>query len=80
MLEEVRSIISETLRLGDRGDSLVADSPLLGAIPELDSMAVVTVLTVIEEHYGIEFDDEDLTAESFSTLGSLCAVVESKLV
>ena len=78
MLDEIRNILTEVLRLGGRGRSLEADSTLLGSIPELDSMAVVSVVTVIEEHYGIEFDDDDFTADSFSTLGSLCSVVEGK--
>jgi acyl carrier protein len=78
MLDEMRHILTDVLRLGERGKSLEADSALLGSIPELDSMAVVSVVTVIEEHYGIEFDDDDFTAESFSTLGALCSVVERK--
>lgn len=78
MLDEIRNILTDVLHLGERGKSLNADSALLGTIPELDSMAVVSVLTVIEEHYGIEFDDDDITADSFATLGALCSVVEGK--
>lgn len=74
----IRQILTETLRLGERGQSLTRESQLLGSIAELDSMAVVTVVTVIEEQFDIEFDDEDITAESFSTLNSLCELVERK--
>ena len=78
MLDEIKNILIDVLPLGAGGKDLNADSALLGSIPELDSMAVVTVVTIIEEHYGIEFEDDDFTAESFSTLGALCAVVEHK--
>jgi acyl carrier protein len=54
-------------------------SPLLGALPELDSMAVVHVLTAIEEHFGIVISDDEISAEAFSTLGALAEFVESKL-
>ena len=79
MENEIRDLLTETLRLGERGRNLVADSALLGSIPELDSMAVVTVLTVFEEQFDIEFDDEDITANSFATFGALCSLVEKKL-
>jgi len=79
MLDEIKVLLTDILRLGERGRALNSDSALLGSIPELDSMAVVTVITVIEEHYDIEFDDDDITADSFSTLGALCELVEQKI-
>ena len=78
VLSEVRSILSDALQLGDRGSALNVDSPLLGSLPELDSMAVVTVITAIEEHYGFIVDDDDISAETFSTLGNLVAIIADK--
>lgn len=79
VLSEVRSILGSVLDLGDRAAALSPETALLGAIPELDSMAVVAVITALEEHLGIAFDDEDITAEAFETMGSLCSLVERKL-
>lgn len=79
MQDEIASILTETLNLGQRGSQLTADSQLLGSIPEFDSMAVVTILTQIEEQYGIEFEDDDISADAFATLGALVALVEGKL-
>jgi hypothetical protein len=45
--------------------------PLLGSLPELDSMAVVTLIGALEEHFGIMVDDDDISASTFATLGSL---------
>ncbi|MDF2177316.1 phosphopantetheine-binding protein [Aliiglaciecola sp. CAU 1673] len=56
-----------------------SDSALLGAIPEFDSMAVVSVLTALEENLGCAVDDDEISAETFETFGSLCAFVESKI-
>jgi acyl carrier protein len=78
-LEEVREILSQVLGLGERSHSLHADSTLLGSLPELDSMAVVSVITALEEHFGIVVDDDEISASSFETLGSLARFVEEKL-
>lgn len=79
MLDEIKELLTRVLKLGKRGESLTEGSELLGSVPELDSMAVVAVITVIEEQFDVEFDDDDITADSFATLGTLCALVERKL-
>jgi acyl carrier protein len=78
MLEDVRAALIDTLQLGARGGSLTAESPLLGVLPELDSMAVVTLITALEERFGIVVEDDEISADTFATLGSLTAFVESK--
>jgi len=79
MVDDIREILRETLQLGGRADQLNASSPLLGAIPEFDSMAVVTVLTLIEEEFGIEIQDDEVSAEIFATVGSLSDFVAGQV-
>jgi acyl carrier protein len=55
------------------------DAPLLGAVPELDSMGIVAVITTLEEHFGFSFDDDELDASSFSTVSALTELVTKKL-
>ena len=78
-LEEVKKILSDVLSLGERKNSLKEDSSLLGSIPELDSMAVVNLITAMEEHFGIAVDDDEITASTFETVGTLTRFVEHKL-
>ena len=78
-LEEIRAIIGNILQIPDRLDALEVDAPLLGGIPELDSMAVVSILTTIEECYGIVIDDDEIGAEQFRTIGNLFEFVDSKV-
>jgi acyl carrier protein len=78
-LEEVKKILSDVLNLGERRNSLKEDSSLLGSIPELDSMAVVNLITAMEEHFGIAVDDDEITASTFETVGTLTRFVEHKL-
>ena len=79
VIDDVRLILGDALGLGGRAGDLEEDSPLLGAIPEFDSMAVVTVITAIEEQFEIVVDDDEVSAETFETLGTLTTFVEDKL-
>ncbi len=78
MLNEVRQALADTLQLGSRAAQLDESSPLLGSIPELDSMAVVVLIGELEERFGIVIEDDELSAETFATLGSLTQFVLSK--
>jgi acyl carrier protein len=77
-LDEVKATLIDVLSLGDAGQRLTADSPLLGSLPELDSMAVVSLIGALEERFGIAIDDDDLSASTFETLGSLADFVAAK--
>lgn len=78
-LEEIKNILSDVLGLGERRNSLNEDSVLIGSIPELDSIAVVNLITALEEHFGITVNDDEISARTFETLGSLARFVEQKL-
>ena len=79
MLEQVRSVLTEALQLGDRADNFTDSTPLLGSIPEFDSMAVVTVLTMLEERFDLVIEDDEISADIFETVGTLRAFVEQKV-
>ena len=79
VIDDVKVVLCDALQLGARGHAMNAATPLLGAIPELDSMAVVHVITTLEDHFGIAVADDEMEASTFATLGSLSAFVEQKL-
>ena len=72
----VKSVLVQTLGIEDRADSLTADTPLFGSIPELDSLAVVEVVTTLEDRFGFQIDDDDFSGDVFETVGTLAAFVE----
>lgn len=78
-LDQTRELLRHTLNLGERADQLTAESPLLGSLPEFDSMAIVGLVAAMEEQLGVEVDDEDITAEVFETVGSLSGFIEARL-
>ena len=76
---EVVQVLEEVLRLDGRSATFTCDTHLLGAIPELDSMAVVALLTGLEERFGIAVDDDDIDGETFATVGALADFVSAKI-
>ena len=79
VLEEVTRTLNEVLSHGSDPKIFNLQTPLLGSIPELDSMAVVTLLGELEERFGIVFDDDELDGSIFANVGSLVAFVSAKL-
>lgn len=77
--DEVRAVLGNVLQLGERSASLTRSSGLLGTLPELDSMAVVGLIGELEAQFGIQFADDEISADSFQTLGSLVELIEQKL-
>lgn len=78
VLDDVRAVVAATLGVEDRAAAWDAATPLLGAQPELDSMAVAELIAALEERFGLEVDDADVTGDVFETLGSLTAFVEGR--
>ena len=78
MLGEVTDILAQVLQLGDRAAQFTIDTQLLGSLPELDSFAVVSLVTALEDEYDFIVDDDEISADTFATLGTLVAFVEGK--
>ncbi len=77
--QEVLQILDDVLSLKGRSASFSNDTPLLGAVPELDSIAVVALLTVLEENLGLAVADDEIDGSIFATVGNLVSFVQSKL-
>jgi acyl carrier protein len=77
---EVVQVVDQVLGLKGRAAAFTRDSHLLGAIPELDSMAVVSLITALEDRFDIVVEDDDVDGETFATVGSLADFVDAKSV
>ena len=76
MDNNISDLVANVLNIDN---NLSASSKLLGSIPEFDSMAVVSIITALEEEFGILIDDDELSADIFSTIGSLAEFVNQKM-
>lgn len=74
-----RQVLGDVLAelLGGGAGRYTPDTELFGSLPELDSLALVELITVIEERFGFELDEDDITVEVFGTVESLAAHIDS---
>lgn len=79
IFEEVKSVVVQTLGVEEHAANFQPSTALLGNVPEFDSMAVVELICALEQHFQIDIDGEELTAEVFETLGDLSTFIENKL-
>ena len=74
----LRDVLGQVLGLSPARLAMTAPTPLLGALPELDSMAIATLFGALEDHFGVIFDDAELTGDTLATFGTLAALVQAK--
>lgn len=75
----LRAVLVDVLGISDeRVRSFDASTPLFGALPEFDSMAVAGLLTELEERLGILIEDHDVDADMLETYGALLTFVRAK--
>lgn len=78
MEEQVKTLLDEALELNGRAASFDRDTGLLGHLPELDSMAIANLIAALEDDFNIHIDDDDISAETFESVGSLIDFIEEK--
>ena len=75
----LRGVLGDVLGLSpERTRAFTDATPLFGALPELDSMAVAGVLTELEDRLGITIEDDEVDGEMLETFGALRAFAEAK--
>lgn len=75
----LRSVLADVLGLSEqRVRDFTDTSPLFGALPEFDSMAVAGLLTELEERLGINIEDDDVDADMLETFGALLTFAKAK--
>lgn len=77
--QEVIKTLRAVLNLDSGRHKLDAGTALLGSVAELDSMAVVSILTALEDRFGFAVDDDEVDGHTFASVGSLVTFIQSKL-
>ena len=78
VITQVCSVVSDALQLDEHKLAPNEQTALIGNLPELDSMAVVTVITALESYFNFSVSDDDDIATAFETFGSLASYIEEK--
>jgi acyl carrier protein len=78
IIERLKHLISENLDLNIRVEDIDADSALMEEGLKLDSLAIVELITLVEDNFGIQFGEDDLNMEAFGSLRKLAAAISSR--
>src|SRR4051812_28753980 len=77
--ETLRAVLVDVLGLDPaRVAAFEPATPLFGALPEFDSLAVAGLLTALEERLGIVIEDDEVDADMMETFGALLAFAKAK--
>lgn len=77
--DTVRAVLRDVLGLSEeRAAAFREDTPLFGALPELDSLAVAGVLTELEDRLGILIEDDEVDGEMLESFGALTRFAAAK--
>ncbi|TDN79862.1 acyl carrier protein [Stakelama pacifica] len=77
--DTVRATLCDVLGLApERVADFAPETPLFGALPELDSMAVAGLLTELEDRLGILIEDDDVDGDTLETFGALTRFASAK--
>lgn len=79
IINQLKLTLDDALFLNGQTKEWSHQMNLLGNVPELDSMSIMTVIAAIKKDFGIFIDDEDINAEVFATLESLSSYIYSQL-
>jgi len=79
MLEEVTTLLNKVLQPHPKQIPVDAGFPLLGSLPELDSMSVVALVNALEDQFGFVIEDGDISGDIFATLRDLVEFVNFKI-
>ena len=75
----LRAVLTDVLGISpERARGFDESSPLFGALPEFDSMAVAGLLTELEERLGIVIEDHEVDADMLETFGALLTFARAK--
>jgi acyl carrier protein len=75
-VQTVAEALSEVL--GYEHSHYTPETELFGSLPELDSLALLELITVIEERFDFEMNEDDITAEVFGTVASLAGHIDER--
>jgi acyl carrier protein len=79
LMGQVLAVLDEVLSLNGRSASFSRETHLRGAVPEFDSMAIVSLLGALEDRFGIVVHDDEISGDTFATVDTLVRFVASKL-
>lgn len=78
IINQLKDLIANSLDLNISPDEVTPDAPLFEEGLGLDSIAIVELITLLEETFGFEFDEDHLNLEAFHDVKTLAAFIATQ--
>jgi len=78
IIDTVEKYIVEEIMVGDTKTKLDPDASLISS-GVVDSLALLRLISFIEEKFGVVIEDEEVVPDNFETLNVIKGMIESKL-
>ena len=79
IVNQLKNLIAQELDVNLEAEEIDDDISLFEDGLGFDSIATVELISLIEKHFDVEFDDSELNPESFSSLKVLAEFIATKL-
>lgn len=79
LVNQIKMIIAEELDVNLKPEEIDENASLFEDGLGLDSISLVELISLVEQHFGLEFSEQDLGPESFSSLTVLANFISGKL-
>jgi acyl carrier protein len=75
--ERIKGLMASNLHWSGSWADVDEEYPLLEK-HVVDSLGMITLISLLEEEFDVEIDDTDVVPSNFRTIGQIAALVESK--
>jgi acyl carrier protein len=75
--EQIKYLMASNLHWSGSWAEVDVDYPLL-EMQVVDSLGMVTLISLLEDEFDVEIDDRDVVPSNFESIGRIAALVESK--
>ncbi len=75
--ERIKELMESQLQWSGSWDDIDADYPLLEK-QVIDSLGMIKLISLLEEEFDIEIEDDDVVPGNFRTIGRIATLVDSK--
>lgn len=75
--ERIKDLVANNLQWSGSWSEVDKDYPLLEN-KVLDSLGMITLISLLEEEFDVKIDDGEVVPSNFRTIGDIARLVESK--
>ena len=76
-VEQIKDLMANNLQWSGSWSEVDEDYPLLEK-QVVDSLGMITLISLLEEEFDVEIDDRDVVPSNFRTIKDISALIDSK--